>query len=326
MGIRDIEVFRAVMTAGTTSKAAGLLGISQPAVSQSIRKLEASADLRLFERVRGRLVPTREAVALMSEVDRYFVGIEAIEHRIRGLKSYGVGNLAVAVMPALGTGFLPRVIGAFNGAEKGLQISLQIMSSREVHEKVSAGLVDFGLMSDELSMAGLEHFSFAKLPGVAVMHAKHPLARKSIIEPTDLSQVPFIALNPEDSARRRLEALLATSDVRLKTVVETPYAHTVCELALNGVGIGIVNPIVAIDFIGRGLVIKPLAVHAIFSSVVIFRPGVPQSESTKQFLRQMRVQLLEDQAVLDDALEEGGATPTSAKRISAKSSAHRRQK
>jgi DNA-binding transcriptional LysR family regulator len=48
MDMRDIQVFRAVMRAGTTSKAAALLNVSQPAISQSIRKLEASSELRLF--------------------------------------------------------------------------------------------------------------------------------------------------------------------------------------------------------------------------------------------------------------------------------------
>lgn len=78
MRIRDIEVFRSVMTSGSTSKAAGLLGISQPAVSQSIRRLETMADFKLFERVRSRLVPTQEAVALMRDVDRYFWGSRSL--------------------------------------------------------------------------------------------------------------------------------------------------------------------------------------------------------------------------------------------------------
>jgi DNA-binding transcriptional LysR family regulator len=139
MGVRDIEIFRAVMNAGSTSKSAGLLEISQPAVSQAIRRLETTADFKLFERVRSGLIPTQEAIALMREVDRYFVGFEVIEHRIRSLRSYGLGRLAIASIPALGVGFLPRVIAAFDATSRDVQISLQVMSSREVHEKVSAG-------------------------------------------------------------------------------------------------------------------------------------------------------------------------------------------
>jgi DNA-binding transcriptional LysR family regulator len=178
MEMRDIQVFRAVMQAGTTSKAATLLEVSQPAVSQSIRKLEASSELRLFDRVRGRLVPTQEALALMVEVDRCFTGFEVIEHRVRSLKSFGLGRLAIASMPALGTGFMPRAIAAFGLDTRRIQMSFQIMSSREVHQQVSAGQLDFGLMADELSVSGLEHSEFVRLPGVIVMNAQHPLARR----------------------------------------------------------------------------------------------------------------------------------------------------
>ena len=308
MGIRDIEVFRAVMTAGSTSKAAGLLEISQPAVSQAIRRLETMAAFKLFERVRSRLVPTQEAIALMRDVDRYFLGFEVIEHRIRSLRSYGLGRLAIASLPALGTGFLPRVIAAFDAAAREVQISLQVMSSREVHEKVSAGQVDFGLMSDEMSMAGLEHSAFVRMPGVAVMSARHPLAGQPSIKVTELADTPFIALNPEDSTRLRLETQLTAMGITLKPLVETPYSHTVCELALAGVGIGIAHPIVALDFVERGLVVKPIDIEAVFTGVLVFRPGTPLAENARQFLRQMRMQLGLDQKALEKAL----AAPTEA--------------
>jgi len=316
MGIRDIEVFRAVMNAGSTSKASGLLGVSQPAVSQAIRRLEEMADFKLFERVRSRLVPTQEAIALMRDVDRYFVGYEVIEHRIRSLRSYGLGRMAIACFPALGTGFLPRVIAAFDASSKDLQISLQVMSSREVHEKVSAGQVDFGLMSDEMSMAGLEHSEFVHMPGVVVMNASHPLAARSAVHMEDLAQLPFIALNPEDSTRLRLEAQLTARDIRLKPVVETPYSHTVCELALAGVGLGVAHPLVALDFVKRGLVVKPIDVEVTFTGLLAFRPGTPLAENAKQFLRQMRMQLKRDQEELELALGQPASGKDTTKRHS----------
>lgn len=291
------------MNAGSTSKAAALLDISQPAVSQAIRRLEGVADFRLFERVRSRLVPTQEAAALMRDVDRYFVGFEVIEHRIRSLRSSGHGRMAIASLPALGTGFLPRVIAAFNAPSRNVQISLQVMSSREVHEKVSAGQVDFGLMSDEMSMAGLEHSEFVRMPGVAVMNPHHPLAGRSSIVVRELEEFPFIALNPEDSTRLRLETQITERGIRLKPVVETPYSHTVCELALAGVGVGIAHPIVALDFVERGLAVKPIDIEVMFTGVLVFRPGTPLAENAKQFLRHMRMQLGRDQKALELALK-----------------------
>lgn len=295
MLFREIEVFRAVMGAGSTSKAAALLGISQPAVSQILRKLETTAEFRLFERVRGRLVPTEQANALLAEVNRCFVGLELIEHRIRSLRLGVVGRLRVAVYPAYGTSFVPRAIARMNPTLETIRVSLQVMSSRDVYQNVLAGQYDFGLMADETPPSGLEHHAFAHMNGVVVMAQHHALARKSVIEPADLVSAAHVALNPEDASRLRLEKMLASTDHTLQPIVETPYASTVCELALAGVGIGLVNPIVAIDYIERGLIIRPFALNVLFSCVMVSRPGLLMSEAGKSLLRCMRIQLAEDQ-------------------------------
>lgn len=302
MEMRDIQVFRAVMQAGTTSKAATLLGVSQPAVSQSIRKLETSSELRLFERVRGRLVPTQEAVALMVEVDRCFTGFEIIEHRIRSLKSFGLGRLAIASLPALGTGFMPRAIAAFGLGSRQIQMSFQIMSSRDVYQQVSGGQLDFGLMADELPVSGLEHSEFLSVHGVIVMHAQHPLARKKIIDADDLVSFPFIALNPEDAGRRALERALSLENKVLRPIIETPYSNSVCEFALRGIGMGMAHPIMALDYISRGLLLKPMSIDVKASSLLVFRPGVPLSDNAKELLRVMRIQMDTDMKLVQQAL------------------------
>ena len=292
--LRDIEVFRAVMTSGSASKAAALLGVSQPAVSQSLRKLEAKAGLLLFQRVRGRLQATPEARALLVEVDRCFVGLESIAHRLTTLRNFGVGSLNIASYPALGMGFLPRTIASYLIEHPGTAISLQILSSTDVRERVLSAQCDLGLMADEASTAGLEHSLFAKASGVVVMRQDHPLVRKKIIAPTDLAGVPFISLNPEDAARQRLEIKLGLAGVQLATVVHTPYAITVCELVLRGVGLGVVSPVVALDFMERGLVMRRLAVDVDFTSHLAFTPGRPLSAQVKWFLTTMRKQLAQD--------------------------------
>lgn len=304
MEMREIEIFRALMHAGSAGKAADLLGISQPAVSQSIKKFERESGLRLFERARGRLVPTPEAQALMLEVDQYVSGFENLKHRVRSLREYGLQRLAIASFPALGTGFMARAIAAFEPARRGIRMSLQIMSSREVHHRVTSGRVDFGLMADELDVAGLESSQFMSLPGVVVLPPGHALARLAVVEPGMLTDQPFIALNPEDAGRARLEKALAPLGIRLDPLIETPYANSVCELALRGIGVGIANPVVALDYASRGLVLRPLSIDVHFRSLLVFRAGVPLSENARELLTVMRVVMERDHAELRTMLSQ----------------------
>lgn len=300
--LREIEIFRTVMTVGTTSKAARLLDISQPAVSQSLRKLEEYAGLALFQRLRGRLHPTPEALVLMAEVDRCFVGMEAIDHRIKSLRQFGVGRINVASMPAMGAGFLPRVLGAVDLFQEKVTVSLQLMSSREVRERVVAGQCDVGLMADEVSTAGIEHSVFARFEGVIAMPKGHALARKSCITPSDLDKQPFIALNPEDTTRRRLQAVLVSHGITPSVVVETPFAFTICELVCQGVGIGLVNPLMALEYANRGVVLRPFSVPVPFTCLLGLPAGKPMAGVTQTFLAAMRKQLDHDLRAIQTVL------------------------
>jgi DNA-binding transcriptional LysR family regulator len=301
----EIETFRAIMTSGSARKAAALLGVTQPAVSQSLKRLEQEAGFPLFLRLRGRLQPTPEAKALLVEVERVFVGLSSIEHRMRSLREFGVNRLQLACYPAFGLGFMPRALERFVEARGGEvpQVSLQVLSSKDVRDRVVSGLVDFGLMADEVTSDSMEASVFAEFPGVVVMRKGHPLARHKQIKPEQLAELPFIALNPEDASRRRLEETLAQHGVRLSVAVHTPYAASVCELALHGLGVGVVNPITALDYAERGLAVRKLTADVNFAAILGVPAGRVLSETARTFLVTMRKQLQDDQQRLRDHLK-----------------------
>lgn len=298
MRFAEIETFRALMRSGSTRKAAALLHVTQPAISQSLKRLEVQAGLSLFQRTGGRLVPTPQALALLSEVERVFIGMDAIEHRLRSLRDFGVNQLELSCYPAFGLGFMPRALARLKAHTPGHpwpQVSLQVLSSKDVRERVAVGLSDFGLMADELSLDGIDHSTFAKFPGVVVMPPGHALARFSTVKPAQLAELPFLALNPEDASRKRLEAALAEHGVTLRVAVHTPYAASVCEMALRGLGVGLVNPITALDYAERGLVVRKLSVDVSFACLLALPPGKVLSGAAMQFLSLMRLQLAEDE-------------------------------
>jgi DNA-binding transcriptional LysR family regulator len=129
---------------------------------------------------------------------------------------------------------------------------------------------------------------------VVVMPPGHALARFKSIQPKHLVDVPFLALNPEDASRRRLDAILAQHGVRLKVAVHTPYAASVCEMALRGLGVGLVNPITALDYAERGLVVRKFSVDVFFACLLAMPAGKILSGRAMQFLSHMRLQLADD--------------------------------
>ena len=111
-----------------------------------------------------------------------------------------------------------------------------------------------------------------------------------------------MALNPEDASRRRLEALLAKSSLGLQVAVQTPYAASVCEMALQGLGVGVVNPVTALDYAERGLVLRRLHTEVSFACLLVMPSNKVLSGMAQQLLSLMRQQFAEDMKRLQKQL------------------------
>jgi DNA-binding transcriptional LysR family regulator len=291
---RDIEIFRTVMTSGSATRAAKVLGLSQPAVSMALRRLEERAGLELFQRPGGKLQPTQQAQALLAEVQRHFVGMDVIEQRIRSLKQFGAGRVRIAAFPGLGTGFVPRVLADLAAAGTRSMVSLQVMGSQDVRSQVLRDEVELGIAAHDISTAGVEHALFAHYFGVVALPAGHALARSSVITPKQLARHPFVALQPDDAVSLRLDAILHAHGVQLQTAVETSYTFSLCELVRNRIGVALVNPVTAVDYLDAGLVFRPFSERLEFTALTMWPAGRPLSPFVRQMLAAMRARLQAD--------------------------------
>ncbi|MGL4638078.1 MAG: LysR substrate-binding domain-containing protein [Beijerinckiaceae bacterium] len=287
MNFRQLEIFRAVMVSGSATSAAKLLGITQPAVSRSIADLEQEAGFKLFERRRNRLAATHEASLLLAEVERSFVGLDQLRAEMARIRDFGTGTIRIASLAALGSTLVPRAIAAFQRKRADVAITLQVHSTARIRELVTNGSFDLGLVADEADLTGLDYRSFWTLGAVCAIPAGHRLAEKVTIGPADLANERFIALAPEDRARQRMETIFAETGIEPNVIVETPNSATICALALEGVGVGLVNPAATDGFAQRGLLLKPFEPTVTFKSILIFRPDRKDSLIVRQFIGEL---------------------------------------
>ncbi|USU13846.1 LysR substrate-binding domain-containing protein [Sphingomonadaceae bacterium OTU29THOMA1] len=283
MNFRQLEIYRAVMLSGSASRASELLSITQPAVSRSIAELEQSVGFGLFDRVRGRLVPTPEGTLFFSDVTASFVGLDTLRAAAARIRDFGSGSIRVASLAALGSTLVPRAIATFNRQHPEIAMTLQVRFSSAVRDLVASGQFDIGLAADEIDVSGVEHRAFQSSRALCAIPPGHPLASKTHITPADLHDQPFVALSPEDRARARLTKALDEVGARPRIIIETPYSTTVCALALSGVGLGIVNPGSIDGFPERGLVLRPFTPEIYFKTLLLFRPDAQRAQIVKDF-------------------------------------------
>lgn len=284
MNFRQLEIFRAVMISGSASRAADLLQITQPAISRSLADLEQTLGFLLFDRVRGRLVPTPEGQLFFRDVSASFIGLDRLRSAAARIRDFGSGSLRIASLAALGSTVVPRGIRIFRERNPQIAITLQIVSSSLVRELVANQQFDVGLAADEVDLSGVDHRIFGNFKAVCAIPAAHPLAMKKVVVPADLHEVDFIALAPEDRARHRMQQIFDEAGIEPHIVVETPSASTVCALALEGVGVGLVNPASADGFAERGLVFRRFEPEVYFKSYLLFRPDAQKAQLVKDFV------------------------------------------
>lgn len=286
MNLALIEAFSAVMKTGSTTRAATLLGISQPAVSRAVRRLEDTTKLKLFERSGPRITPTPEALLFYREIVDNAVGMDRLRQAVVRIREVGTGSLKIASSAAMGLSFLPNVITAFLNKHPDVAITFEIASSSTVRNLVASGQFDIGLCADEIDASNLISELFVASRAVCVMRRDHSLSGNSVIRPRDLNGVAFIGLAPEDTSRKALQDVLNTARVQPRFVVETAFSSTVCQLALNGAGVGLANSFAyaAGSFDKVGLVARPFEPQILFRTLLVLPPQRARSRLVDEFI------------------------------------------
>ncbi len=272
MNLRQCEVFRAVMEAGTVTAAAGRLRVSQPAVSKMLAQLERDLGLRVFKRERRRLMPTPEARALYQEVRRAFVGLDYLTRFAGDLRDLRQGHLVLAASHATCTFYLPAVVAEFLREHPGLSVSLHTMDSPGIAQAVATGRADLGIAQFEVPAAGVHRERLRSIAAVCVLPRGHALARQPVIRPADLDGQPFIALAAVNPLRKQLEAALEAGGVTPRILIDTPLASTACRLVMEGVGLSVLDRWSAEANLHQAIVIRPFQ-PAIVEDLVLLMPA-----------------------------------------------------
>lgn len=288
MNIRQVEIFRVLMTNGTTARAAEVLHISQPAVSKTIQDLERTLGFDLFHRTKGRLHPTAEGQLFFREVEQAFLGLGHLQSAAARIRDYGSGELRIACLSALSTNVMPRALRAFMSRHPNVAITFQTHMSSTVRDLVASGQFDLGLAADEIDRTGVDIQSFARFRVACAMPKGHPLEALEVVHPLDLVGYPFIALAPEDTTRHQAERAFQKAGAKIQTVIETPYSTTICAMVAAGVGIGLVNPLTAEPYLRDGLTLRPFEPALHFRTLMIMPPNRQPSRILGDFIADLK--------------------------------------
>lgn len=283
LNFRQIEAFRAVMQTGTTTAAAAMLHTTQPSVSRLLAQIQNATQLKLFDIHKGRLRPTHEARQLFETVQRHFLGLDRIEQSVAVMRKSGAGSLRVGCTPALGLSVMPPVVHAFSRRYPQVHANLQTVGSHALREGLLYGLYDVALTTSGISDPQIEAVPLHRSDAVCVLHPGHPLASRASLHVRDLKDQVLLTLNADDEIHQQFLGTLQQHRVEAAATVETTYSVTICMMAAQGTGIGIVNPYVASVF-ARDLKVLPLRPRCPVEASMALSPQSAPSAIAEDFV------------------------------------------
>lgn len=241
MNARQLEIFHAVMRSGTITGAAAFLGISQPAVSKSMRAIEQQLGFKLLRPIKGRLYPTPEAQRLLPDADRIMSELSAFERLTGEVKTGGTGLVRVVASSSSATALLPAAAAPFQKANPAVRISSHLLPAREVAEAVAAGEADFGLTLSPVQLPGLTVRTLGAAEMVFIAPLGHPLLERETITPSDLAPHPLISFGRETHFGQLLDQSFESAGERRQIGLQVTMSIVAACYVQRGLGVALID-------------------------------------------------------------------------------------
>jgi DNA-binding transcriptional LysR family regulator len=286
----QLQALHKVVESGTVSAAAEQLNISQPGVSNLLSQLEHTCQLKLFNRLKGKLIPTNEGLVLYNEVDTLVRGLAHVEQSVVDLQNKQTSKLQIASIHALSFGFMQAQIAQFSRQYENLSVSFQSQYSQKIQEWVDVGLFEIGVSEMPVATGPFNTVVF-KIETLCAMPSDHPLACHKVLTPSLLSGEPLIIMGPQHMVTRRAKEAFVEAGARWNPVVHTHLFANKLSFIKEGMGIGLVDVISLRNDSSDRFITRPFAPNINLDVAIITSKSRPVSDTGQAFLGQLESHL-----------------------------------
>ncbi len=157
MEISQIKYFLSVFELGSISKSADALGMAQPALSQSIARLEKKLGVPLFVRSRRGAMPTDAARLIYEDLKKGSFFLDQVSQKVQMAKSGFSGNLNIGIVSSALFNILPAALRKLKATAPQLHVTLLELSNEEQVRQIHEGSLDIALVHSPVNLEGRVH-------------------------------------------------------------------------------------------------------------------------------------------------------------------------
>ena len=287
--LRQLRTFVAVAHHGSFSLAGQAIGLSQSAVSHSIKELEAEMGIRLLDRTTREVLLTEAGEQLASRLERL---LEELNNTLLDVRSYGQqrsGTVRVAASQTVSAHLMPQCLAAGQQHYPEIKVMLRDRPQQWVLQSVRNAEVDFGIVIGPLQDDDLECEAILEEPFLLLCRRDDPLAREAAVSWQMLNQRTLVLQDYASGSRVLIDRALREQQVQAEIAQEIGHPVTLYPMVEAGIGISIL-PALALPLPeGRPLLVRRLLPEINRSVMLVRRKNrslTPAGEAIWQLVRQ----------------------------------------
>lgn len=232
MKLRHLEIFYTVMTCGSLSRAAESLNISQPAASKSLKNAELKLGFKLFQRVRGKLLPSREALELFEKAQGIYQDLSNLRLLADNLARDPRAKFTLGCLPCLGLSLVPEIATDFYQQNSNLVMTLTTEHTETLVKKLGLREIDLALTMQPVQQGEIMATLIAEVPLVYVDKDY----RQGAVEIDNIDQQRWIS-----PGLHSLSTAIATRRIFSATGLNVETCYMAMEFVKRGVGCSITD-------------------------------------------------------------------------------------
>jgi LysR family hydrogen peroxide-inducible transcriptional activator len=264
-------------------KAARRAHVSQPTLSQQLKKLEKELGAPLFERSPRRVKPTAAGEAFIPKALAALESLENATEEVRRSAQEVSGRISVGAIPTIAPYVLPPVLKTLRQRAPKLTVEVHELTTSLLVEHLKEGLVDVGLLALPIEERSLVSRSLGREPFYLAAPAGHPLSRKKHLSPEDLQKEHLLILQEGHCFRNQSLEVCRLSAEDPRVIFQGSSLGSVLRMAASGEGVTLV-PRMAVEP-GGGVVFRPFSSPAPARELgFLWRVTTPLGRAHKLFM------------------------------------------
>ncbi|BEO57637.1 LysR family transcriptional regulator [Serratia bockelmannii] len=237
--LKQLRVFVAIARHGSFSRAGEAIGLTQSAVSHSVKELEAEVGVRLLDRTTREVALTDAGLRLANRVERL---LDELQAALLDARSFGVqrsGTVRVATSQTISAHLMPQCIAAGEREYPEIRIMLRDQAQQQVLHSVRNAEVDFGIVVDPVQAVDLECEAVLHEPFLLLCRDDHPFAAQQAVRWSALNGCRLVLQDYASGSRPLIDSALRQQGVEAQVVQEIGHPATLFPMVAEGIGISI---------------------------------------------------------------------------------------